>query len=112
MVASAIELKKMNMIERHWKGIAKLEEADNYIEHLLKDTFPKIEMIKGFIRASILKRPVQQGMEFLIITVWNSMEAIQQFAGVTPESAVVPLSVQKMMIWYDNDVVHYEVVHR
>ncbi len=99
------------MIERHWKGIAKFEEVDNYIEHLLKDTFPKIELIDGFIKAFILKRPLPEGVEFLIITVWNSIEAIQQFAGVTPESAVVPLSVQKMMIRYDHHVVHYEVVH-
>ena len=99
------------MIERHWKGIAKLEEADNYIEHLLKDTFPKIEMIKGFVKASILKRPAQQGVEFLIITVWDSIEAIQQFAGTNPDDAVVPLVVQKMMATYDRNVIHYEIDH-
>lgn len=99
------------MIERHWKGIAKFEEADNYIEHLLKDTFPKIEMINGFIKASILKRPVTNGVEFLVVTVWNSMEAVQQFAGINPENAVVPLKVQKMMITYEQNVIHYEFAH-
>lgn len=99
------------MIERHWKGIAKFEEADNYIEHLLKDTFPKIEMINGFIKASILKRPVTNGVEFLVVTVWNSMEAVHQFAGINPENAVVPLKVQKMMITYEQNVIHYEFAH-
>ena len=67
------------MISRHWKGIAKPGEADNYIEHLRTDTFPKLSKINGFISASILKRTVRQGTEFLIITVWESIESIEKF---------------------------------
>jgi heme-degrading monooxygenase HmoA len=96
------------MIERHWKGIVKFEEEDNYIEHLLKDTFPKIEKINGFIKASVLKRPVANGVEILVVTVWNSMEAVQQFAGINPDKAVVPKKVQQMMITYERNVIHYE----
>lgn len=69
------------MISRHWKGIAKHEKADSYMDHLKNDTFPKLSKIGGFIEASILSRPVEQGTEFLIITVWESMEAIRDFAG-------------------------------
>jgi len=98
------------MISRHWKGIAKPGEADNYIEHLRTDTFPKLSEIDGFITASILKRAVGQGTEFLIITVWESIESIECFAGATADIAVVPESVQAMMIEYDRIVSHYEVV--
>ena len=98
------------MISRHWKGIAKPGEADNYIEHLRTDTFPKLSKINGFISASILRRTVEQGTEFLIITVWESIEAIERFAGATADVAVVPESVQAMMIEYDRIVSHYEVV--
>ena len=98
------------MISRHWKGIAKPGEADNYIEHLRTDTFPKLSKIKGFISASILKRTVRQGTEFLIITVWESIESIERFAGATADVAVVPGVVQTMMIEYDRIVRHYEVV--
>ena len=98
------------MISRHWKGIAKNEEADNYVKHLERDTFPKIRKISGFFEASILKRKVEQGTEFLIITVWESIEAIQAFTGEGTEEAVVPPMVQDMMIRYDREVIHYEVV--
>jgi heme-degrading monooxygenase HmoA len=98
------------MISRHWKGIAKPGEAENYIEHLRSDTFPKLSKISGFIRASILKRTVEQGTEFLIITVWESIESIERFAGATADVAVVPESVRAMMIEYDRTVSHYEVV--
>jgi heme-degrading monooxygenase HmoA len=98
------------MIERHWKGIAKIEEADHYIQHLLSDTFPKLSTMVGFIRSSILKRTVEKGIEFRIVTVWSSMGAIRQFAGDTPEVAVVPPAAQKIMVEYDKTVAHYEVV--
>jgi heme-degrading monooxygenase HmoA len=98
------------MISRPWKGIAKAGEADNYIEHLKTDTFPRLSNIKGFISASILRRTVEQGTEFLIITVWESIEAIERFAGATADIAVAPEPVQAMMVEYDRIVRHYEVV--
>ena len=98
------------MISRHWKGIAKPGEADNYIKHLRTDTFPELSRIDGFIRASILKREVIEGTEFLIITDWESLEAIEHFAGVPADMAVVPPVVQDMMIDYDKNATHYEVV--
>ena len=98
------------MISRHWRGVAKLEEADNYIHHLRSDTFPKLARIGGFIKASILRRPIGEGTEFLIVTTWQSLEAIRKFAGESVDTAVVPLSVQAMMVEYDREVLHYEIV--
>ncbi|HYS85038.1 MAG TPA: hypothetical protein VEN78_08565, partial [Bradyrhizobium sp.] len=63
-----------------------------------------------FIDASILRRNVDQGIEFLIVTRWKSMEAIDEFAGREPDIAVVPEKVQEMMVDYDRSVRHYEVV--
>jgi hypothetical protein len=89
--------------------LARNESADSYIEHLKNDTFPKLSNIKGFIRASILVRRVEQGTEFLIITDWESMEAVRSFAGEPAEPAVVPPIVREMMIDYDRKAIHYEI---
>jgi hypothetical protein len=97
------------MISRHWKGIARPGEADNYVEHLKTDTFPKLSEIEGFICASILRRDVAQGTEFLIITVWASLGAIESFAGPQADVAVVPEVVQVMMVDCDRTVSHYEI---
>lgn len=100
----------MGAISRHWKGIARPEEADNYINHLRNDTFPTLSKIDGFIEASILRRATDAGTEFLIITRWQSMEAIRQFAKESENFAVVPPLVQAMMIEYDKEVNHYEII--
>jgi heme-degrading monooxygenase HmoA len=62
------------------------------------------------VRASILKRDVEGGIEFQIITVWESLEAIKSFAGEDTEAAVVPLVAQAMMVEFDARALHYEVV--
>ena len=98
------------MIERHWKGIAKSKEANNYIEHLNTKTFPHLSGLTGFIKASILKRPVDKGIEFLIITTWNSLESIKAFAGEQVEVANVPPEAREMMVEFDPTARHYEVV--
>lgn len=97
------------MISRHWKGIAKPGHAEEYIHHLKADTFPKLASIPGFIRASILTRVVEDGTEFQIVTVWQSLDAIRAFAGANAEVAVVPPLVQQLMASYDSSVVHYEI---
>jgi heme-degrading monooxygenase HmoA len=98
------------MISRQWRGLAKPAHADDYVEHLRKETFPQISKIPGFIDASILRRNVEEGVEFLIVTRWDSIEVIQRFAGREADVAVVPQKVQEIMIEYDRKVQHYEVV--
>lgn len=100
------------MISRQWTGLAKKEAANDYIAHLKNDTFRKLGTIPGFISASILKRELKDGVEFLIITEWDSIDAIRRFAGDNPETAVVPEPVRQMMIRYDQTVRHYEIEHR
>ena len=98
------------MISRQWRGLARTELASAYEEHLRSETFPALHTIEGFVDASILKRAVEGGVEFLVVTRWQSLRAIERFAGADPEVAVVPDKVQRMMIEYDPRVRHYEIV--
>ena len=98
------------MISRQWRGLAKADLADAYVEHLRMETFPAIRKLPGFVSASILQRVLPEGVEFLIVTQWASLESIRGFAGSNPEVAVVPEKVRKMMIEFDQVVRHYEVV--
>lgn len=99
----------IQMVSRHWRGIAKAERADAYVEHLRTETFPKLSRIPGFVNASILRRNVRRGVEFLVVTDWESIEAIERFSGASTQTAVVPEKVHQMMIDYDRTVRHYEV---
>jgi heme-degrading monooxygenase HmoA len=98
------------MIARHWRALARSNQAHNYVEHLRTATFPALKRIAGFVDASILRRTVPDGVEFLVVTRWESIEAIESFAGPDPERAVVPPNVIAMMIEYDERVKHFEVV--
>jgi heme-degrading monooxygenase HmoA len=98
------------MIHRQWRGLAKESEANHYVSHLRSETFPQLHKIAGFLDASILRRTVPGGVEFLVVTRWKSIEAIRKFAGENAERAVVPEKVQSMMVSYDQSVAHYEIV--
>jgi heme-degrading monooxygenase HmoA len=98
------------MISRQWRGLAKLAFADAYVEHLQSETFPAIRKLPGFVSASILRRSVPEGIEYLIVTNWKSIESIRGFAGPNAETAVVPQKVHDVMVEYDRVVRHYEVV--
>jgi heme-degrading monooxygenase HmoA len=98
------------MISRQWRGLARRESAAHYIEHLETETFPSIAKLAGFVDASILKRNVPRGVEFLIVTRWRTLDSIRAFAGNDVETAVVPDKVQAMMLEYDRVVRHYEIV--
>ena len=97
------------MISRHWRGLAKADAAEAYVEHLRAETLPALRELPGFVDAAVLRRAAPQGVEFLVITRWTSIEAVQAFAGADVEAAVVPAKVQDMMIEYDRIVRHYEV---
>jgi heme-degrading monooxygenase HmoA len=98
------------MISRQWRGLAKTTCAEAYVEHLRRETFPAIAKISGFMGASILRRTVPDGIEFLVVTEWASLDAVRAFAGKNAEQAVVPAEVHNMMVEYDRVVRHYEVV--
>ena len=85
-----------------------IDQSDNYIRHLNTETFPKVSAMKGFVKASILKRQVDEGMEFLIVTTWESIEAIRQFAGEQVDVANVPAEARAMMVSFDELARHYE----
>jgi heme-degrading monooxygenase HmoA len=53
---------------------------------------------------------LSEGAEFLVVTIWESIDSIRAFAGNDVESAVVPPKARDMMIEYDRKARHYDVV--
>jgi heme-degrading monooxygenase HmoA len=98
------------MISRLWRGLAHANQAQNYVKHLRTETLPELRKIPGFVDASILSRAVAGGVEFLVETRWESLDAIAKFAGADPEVAVVPTKAAAMMIEHDPRARHFEVI--
>jgi heme-degrading monooxygenase HmoA len=98
------------MISRHWHAVAKRDRAADYVQHLHRETFPAIRKIAGFVDAWIERRDGARGVEILVVTRWESLDAIRRFSGPDVEIAVVPAAVQAMMVEFDGRVKHYEIV--
>ena len=98
------------MISRQWRALAHPNRAQDYVKHLRSETFPALQKIPGFVNASILSRPLGAGIEFVIVTSWDSMDAIAKFAGSDSEAAVLPAKAAAMMIEYDRRARHFEVI--
>jgi heme-degrading monooxygenase HmoA len=98
------------MISRQWCGLAHPNRAQDYVKHLRSETFPALRRIPGFLDASVHSRPLGAGVEFLVVTRWESVAVIAQFSGPDPEAAVVPAEAAEMMIDYDRRARHYEVL--
>lgn len=98
------------MTSRQWKCILKEEAHDRYINFLNKVVFAEAKALPGFIDANIYKRNTENGLEFMVTTLWEDLKSIEAFAGEDISIAMVPEEAQEMMISFDQTVVHYEVI--
>ena len=95
------------MITRYWKGLVKEERSEEYIQHLRKETLDHVKTLDGFLGAEVLQSRLPQGVEFIVLTKWSSLEVIKAFAGDDITKAVVPDKAADMMIDFDDTVKHY-----
>ena len=98
------------MVARVWRGYAAVTEGEAYPRHLLQSVRPKLEQLPGFKGLYLLRRRGLEEIEFLVVTLWDSMDAIRAFAGDQPELAVVEPDARAALVRFDNTVSHYEVV--
>jgi heme-degrading monooxygenase HmoA/uncharacterized protein YciI len=100
------------MILRMWRARATVEKSGEYVEHATKKVFPALRAIEGHRGAYLLRRAVDGAIELVVLTLWESMEAVRRFAGGKPEKAVVEPEARAALTSFDDSVTHFEVVHR
>jgi heme-degrading monooxygenase HmoA len=98
------------VIARLWRGSALPEEADDYVKHLQMSVLPELREIDGFQGIQVMRMNSLEAVEFIVLTFWESMDAIRNFAGEDAEVAVVAPAAQAMFREYDPRVKHFEVV--
>ena len=98
------------MIARMWRGFAIPERADDYIKHLQQSVVPELCQINGFRGIYLLRRESSDDVEFVVLTLWDSMDAIRKFAGENPKVAVVAPTAQVLFREYYVEVKHFEIV--
>lgn len=99
------------MIVRIWHGWTTPENAGRY-EALLKDEiFHGIEnrKIHGFRGIQLLRREAGDEIEFVTVMTFDSLAAVEAFAGTDYEVAVVPEAARQVLARFDARSQHYEV---
>jgi heme-degrading monooxygenase HmoA len=98
------------MILRVWRAYAGASTADRYPRHLLDKVRPELERIAGFRRLFLVEKRQGDEVEYVVQTLWDSMDAIRTFAGPHPEMAVVEPAAAAVLLRFDEIVDHYEVL--
>ena len=75
------------MIVRMWHGMVEASRANEYAEFMKERAVPDYSSVDG-LKKLIFLRDVQADVaHFLLVTHWESMEAVKAFAGQRPEKA-------------------------
>jgi heme-degrading monooxygenase HmoA len=65
--------------------------------------------IRGFRGIQLLRREVGDEVEFVTIMVFDSLDAVREFAGEDYEAAVVPEKARAALSRFDERSQHYEI---
>jgi heme-degrading monooxygenase HmoA len=97
------------MIARHWRGWTAPDNAEAYQELLRGTVLPGLKKISGYRGGYVLRRGVADGVEFVVVNLFDSLEAVKQFAG--PDYAVAQFEpeARRLLARVEPVAVHYEV---
>lgn len=98
------------MIVRVWRSRAAASRAHLYPRHLTDVVLPKLRVLPGFLGAYLMQRADDDEVEFVVQTLWDSMQAIERFAGSEPDVAVIEPEAREVLVAFETTVNHYEVV--
>ena len=97
------------MIARHWRGWTRLENADAY-ERLLKAiVLPGLKNVDGYQGGYILRDDGPQEAEFVVVNLFDSIDAVKRFAGPDYGTPVFEPEAKKLLCRFEPVARHYEV---
>jgi heme-degrading monooxygenase HmoA len=99
------------MIARIWYGWTTPANADAYESLLRGEVFPGIlaRGIRGFHSIELLRRKIDEEVEFITIMKFDSMDAILAFAGADRATAVVLPKARALLARFDERSAHYDI---
>jgi heme-degrading monooxygenase HmoA len=97
------------MIARIWRGAVRLTDADEYAEYMQRTGIAGYRSTPGNRGAWMLRRDIGDKTEFVMFTLWDSLDAVKAFAGEDYERAVFYPEDDRYLIERDLTSTHYEV---
>jgi heme-degrading monooxygenase HmoA len=104
------------MIARTWRGVVRAADADRYATYVEETGLRAFSETEGNLGALLLRRPCgdanEATTELLVVSFWESMDAVKRFAGPRPDQAVFYPEDEQYLVRRDLAVDHFEVVVR
>jgi len=98
------------MIARFWRGFTSKSRADEYFEYLEKTGLKEYRATEGNCGVYVLRRFEGDRAEFLLMSLWESFDAVKRFAGRNFKKAVYYPEDKKFLLELEPNVVHYEIL--
>ena len=98
------------MIARIWRGSTAASKADDYLAYLEATGIKDYRATPGNRGVQVLRRATGEWVEFVLITLWDSLDAIRAFAGEDIEAAVYYPEDERYLVEREDTVRHYEIV--
>jgi heme-degrading monooxygenase HmoA len=98
------------MVARMWHGMTPSAKADEYAEFLRERAIPDYQSVPGNLSVRILRREDGERTHFITLTFWESMAAIEKFAGVPVDRAKYYDEDKEFLLEFEPRVMHWEVV--
>ncbi|HEY7629274.1 MAG TPA: hypothetical protein VH817_01150 [Thermoleophilaceae bacterium] len=97
------------MIARIWKGAVRKQDGDAYAEYMQETGVAGYANTQGNRGVWMLRRDVGDKTEFVMFTLWESLDAVKGFAGEDYETAVFYPEDDRYLVERDPTSAHYEV---
>jgi heme-degrading monooxygenase HmoA len=97
------------MIARHWTGATRREDADAYERLLREMVLPGLGGIEGYRGGYVLRRDNGDEVEFVVVNLFASLDAVRAFAGPDYETAVFEPEAKRLLARAEPRALHYDV---
>lgn len=97
------------MIARTWRGWTAAEDADRYAAYVARTGLAAYESTPGNVNAQVLYRVDGDRAEFLVLSIWTSMDAIHAFAGPDVDRAVFYPEDDEFLIERESFALHWGI---
>ena len=101
------------MAARIWQGFTTPENAGAYERFLKTEFMPSVEKksIPGYRKFQLLKKEEKDGVAFITIMWFDTLDQIKAFAGDDYEKSVVHPKAHALLKKYDSHARHFELKH-
>lgn len=97
------------MIGRIWEGRTKVEDYEAYTAFMRERAIPDYQQTEGFVKLSFLRRIEGATAHFTLITYWENLATIKNFAGQDHEIAKYYPEDEQYLLDFPEKVRHFEV---